>query len=562
MEDFKPIFIARRIENRILIGLACVTATIILIGWIAINENARMEEFTQRAHARSVEQGAKIFENNCSSCHGTDGLGLTGVAPALNSPQLFGYNFFASIDTEILLTNSQLDSSANPEERDALRARVAELEAERLALEETILYDWSDRLASIDERLAALDEQVLSLEGVTSASRLPVYISQIEANELAPLLAERDDLMAKVEEAAAAAAEETETEAAGEGVPGLTDAEAVRLAELETAINALEEGLAPYKNLKDQRDALVAERTAFQTLADAHATVQATRAELAAVEAQLLPLGEAPAEGEEDPNAEQRLELNNQAATLRSDLETLDIDRQAAYDALVEAAYILDYDPNGPSRLAEVAWAGSLYDFLEGTLTGGRPTSGAYWPQPMAAWSQLAGGPLRGDQIANLTNYILGWDREFTIEDARAVRQLPRIPGLGGGSTEGALGTDNVALIQQDIAAKLESGEITEGDVAAGQSVFTSLGCGGCHGQNPGTGPALTGMWARTENDEEGRLTNTGYTDNHDGYIIQSIVNPGAYIVNGFADGVMPQTFKDQLTYQDMVNILAYIQTQ
>jgi hypothetical protein len=47
--EFKPFDIGgKRMENRILIGLAAITATIILVGWIAINENARMEEFTEQ----------------------------------------------------------------------------------------------------------------------------------------------------------------------------------------------------------------------------------------------------------------------------------------------------------------------------------------------------------------------------------------------------------------------------------------------------------------------------------------------------------------------------------
>ena len=51
-EEFKPRFLAERLEMRILIGVASITAMIILLGWIAIKENARMEEFTERSLGR------------------------------------------------------------------------------------------------------------------------------------------------------------------------------------------------------------------------------------------------------------------------------------------------------------------------------------------------------------------------------------------------------------------------------------------------------------------------------------------------------------------------------
>jgi hypothetical protein len=45
--------------------------------------------------------------------------------------------------------------------------------------------------------------------------------------------------------------------------------------------------------------------------------------------------------------------------------------------------------------------------------------------------------------------------------------------------------------------------------------------------------------------------------------LIQSIANPSAFVVPGFTDGIMPQNFTtERIPYQDLVNILAYLETQ
>jgi mono/diheme cytochrome c family protein len=616
MKEYKPFFLATRLENRILIGVAAITATIIVAGWIAINENARMEEFTERANARSVEAGARIFESNCIACHGPDGRGLPGAAPALNSPHLFGYDFFGEIDSQILVVENDLANSIG-EEREALQVELSTLQAERLVLEERILYDYSDRLAQIESDLAALDSEIEMLEGVDNASRIPVYISQRESAELFPLETELVDLetrgalteeqieaAAEAEDAEATSDEEAvqapesdeaeevtdeETEAADveatsddeaaleEGeeeedvltieevladFPNLTGAEAERYIEIAEAIEAFTEEMAPYNALANQRADLVAERGRFLALADAQEEVVAAREALAEVESQLAELGEAPEEGEEDPDAAIREPLLEAATEARGVLEDAELERIDAHDALLDSGDILDYDPGEPSRLAQLDYAGGLRDFIKGTLTGGRPTSQSYWPRAMVGWSQVAGGPLRVDQIDNLVDYILNWDREFTIEDIRNVTQFARVPAFGDLASDDPLDTPNVAAIQQGIAERLDSGDIVEGDAALGEAAFENFGCVACHSDTPAAGPTRTGLWTRVIDNEDDRLTVTGYEEEPEAYLIQSIVNPSAFVVPGFADGVMPNTFADRVGYQDIVNIIAFLETQ
>jgi mono/diheme cytochrome c family protein len=69
-----------------------ILAVIISMGALVVQqvlEEPRMQAQTGNWDGRSIEKGAEIFANNCSNCHGPDGKGLPGVAPALNSRYFF-----------------------------------------------------------------------------------------------------------------------------------------------------------------------------------------------------------------------------------------------------------------------------------------------------------------------------------------------------------------------------------------------------------------------------------------------------------------------------------------
>ncbi len=73
----------------IALGIVSIILGTAVLGVIALNEPARMEEFDQAFRARQIENGAALFEANCLPCHGPQGRGIEGVAPALNSADLF-----------------------------------------------------------------------------------------------------------------------------------------------------------------------------------------------------------------------------------------------------------------------------------------------------------------------------------------------------------------------------------------------------------------------------------------------------------------------------------------
>jgi len=406
-----------KMENRILVGIAAFVGVMILVGWVAINENARMASFERQYLARSIERGAELFAANCSTCHGVDGRGLAGRGPALNSPHLFGYDYFAEVD-----------------------AQIAALEDEEAALNAE-LEGYRDELISPD---------------ITDERR-------------AEILARREEITARI---------------------------------------SGEEGIrAQLADLREQRNTIGDQ---LQPAIDAGYPLQFT------------------ADG----------------------VEYLDTN--------------IDGSPDGPSRLSQVSWGGTLYNFVFTTLVHGRPTSISYWGgNQMAAWAQTAGGPLRNDQIDDLTNYILNWDKsnDWTIEDAILVQQYAIVPGEGGTAEASAepVGNDVDAIVQT-----ITDDGIT-GDPMRGQQLYNGgersqlgqrLSCSGCHGV--GQGPATEETWDAVVNERLSLDQFAGYSAEQ--YIIESIVRPGEYIVDGWGAS-MPGNYGTQLSVQDIADITVYLRS-
>ena len=114
----------------------------------------------------------------------------------------------------MLLINARIETASDADEILRLQDRLNILAAERTALEETILYDFTDQMERIDEELVALDAEIVKLEGIDDASRLPLYISQRERDELVPLQQELDGLKALGEPVETPAPDEAAAEGA------------------------------------------------------------------------------------------------------------------------------------------------------------------------------------------------------------------------------------------------------------------------------------------------------------------------------------------------------------
>jgi len=92
-----------------------------------------------------------------------------------------------------------------------------------------------------------------------------------------------------------------------------------------------------------------------------------------------------------------------------------------------------------------------------------------------------------------------------------------------------------------------------DADVAAGKAIFEKAvlgsdpGCVTCHAREAGktiVGPSLAGIGSKGE-----------------AFIRTSILDPEAEITEGFPAGTMPKTFKDDLSEQQLNQLVKYLMT-
>lgn len=118
-------------------------------------------------------------------------------------------------------------------------------------------------------------------------------------------------------------------------------------------------------------------------------------------------------------------------------------------------------------------------------------------------------------------------------------------------TAEAGTGSDD----SSDVAA-------VEGDPERGQEIFNTFqtmanfACSNCHlvdSESMLIGPGLLNIGQRAATREDGLSA----TD----YIRQSILEPNAYVVEGYTANLMPQNFADIFTEQDLSDLIAYLMT-
>src|SRR3970040_888334 len=113
------------------------------------------------------------------------------------------------------------------------------------------------------------------------------------------------------------------------------------------------------------------------------------------------------------------------------------------------------------SRLAAAGYAGTVDDFVRGTISAGRPvpSAGTNYPQRMPTWGERFGGPLRDDQVDSLVAFVMNWEDRALAEGAAA-------PGLPADQAVGL-----------DITQTLPTGDAARGRTLA----EGTLGCAARH---------------------------------------------------------------------------------
>lgn len=104
---------------------------------------------------------------------------------------------------------------------------------------------------------------------------------------------------------------------------------------------------------------------------------------------------------------------------------------------------------------------------------------------------------------------------------------------------------------------------LAAGDATSGQGIFAAQACAACH-QVTGTEQPVCPNLSTIGSTASDIIQEAGYTGEATSgpqYLYESIVKPGAYIVAGFNDGVMPNNFATTLSEEQIFDIVAYLNT-
>ncbi len=204
-------------------------------------------------------------------------------------------------------------------------------------------------------------------------------------------------------------------------------------------------------------------------------------------------------------------------------------------------------------RIKDVGWAGSLKDYVALTVAAGRPSkTNTQWAQVMPTWGAEYGGPLRADQVEDVVAYVMNWEESALAQTAE---EDPFQPFLDVSKPPEL----------QTIAAE-EGAEAPAAEAAAPSEgprepsvLFTEMGCVGCHNlaepqttSNRGpVGPNLGNLYEHAGDRVPGQSAEE--------YVHNSIVNPSAYVVEGYMDGIMPQNFSEKMSEEEIQALVEWL---
>lgn len=194
-------------------------------------------------------------------------------------------------------------------------------------------------------------------------------------------------------------------------------------------------------------------------------------------------------------------------------------------------------------RLADVGFVGSLEDYVQLTVAAGRPSKvNSQWAQKMPTWGSEYGGPMRVDQVVEVTKYVLNWEGSALAQTAEEDPFQP-FEDVRKPVNEQTIGEAKPA---EDAAA------VEPGVARDPETLFTAMACAGCHNlqeeqsqTNRGpVGPHMGNLAEIAGNRVSGQTAEE--------YVYNSIVEPNAFVVEGYTAGIMPATFVDSMTEEEI----------
>jgi len=205
-------------------------------------------------------------------------------------------------------------------------------------------------------------------------------------------------------------------------------------------------------------------------------------------------------------------------------------------------------------RLEDVGYIGSLESYVHLTVAAGRPSkASSQWAQRMPTWGSEFGGPLRGDQVLEVTKYVMNF------RDAALAQTAEEDPFQPFQDVLKPVGEQSIAVMMGAAPPPVEEAPAAEGGVRAPAELFTAMACVGCHnldlpqdasnrgpvGPNLGNLPEVAGTIVPGMSAEE--------------YVYQSITEPGAHVVEGYITGIMPPDFATKMSEEEIQGLVAWL---
>ena len=123
------------------------------------------------------------------------------------------------------------------------------------------------------------------------------------------------------------------------------------------------------------------------------------------------------------------------------------------------------------------------------------------------------------------------------------------VGGLLIGKLGGSTKTETIYASAAPGNAQVEGSEPSETASADGQQLFTSVGCGSCHTM------AAAGATAKVGPDLEESLA----ADDNTAGIEEMILHPNAEVVEGYSPNVMPQTYGETLSGEEVTALAEFL---
>ena len=206
-------------------------------------------------------------------------------------------------------------------------------------------------------------------------------------------------------------------------------------------------------------------------------------------------------------------------------------------------------------RLADVGYIGSLESYVRLTVAAGRPSkANSQWAQRMPTWGSQFGGPMRGDQVIEVTKYVMNY------RDAALAQTPEEDPFQPFKDVKKPVGEQSIAVLMgAEPPAPVEPAPVVEGGVRAPAELFTAMACAGCHmldqpqdASNRGpVGPNMGNLADHACTREAGMSA--------EDYVYQSITEPGAFVVEGYITGIMPPDFTTKMSEEEIRGLVAWL---